>query len=92
MDDPGLDRHIAELRRAAPAARRAAHAHCKGAIVWGWLACRLYWRLTAFRVLDAAAALLGQALFAVLVVAGAIALAVRGFAGLVADLWRAVRS
>lgn len=83
---------LATLRSAAPAARRAAAAHCRGALLWGWLAWRLYWRLATYRVIEGFAAALGQALFVTLVAGGTVVLAVRGFAGLIGDAWRALRS
>lgn len=89
-DDPG--EILATLRPAAPAARRAARAHFKAAATWSWLAWRLYWRLASYRTIDLFAAGLGHALFAVLVAGGTVVIAVRGFAGLIGDAWRALRS
>lgn len=83
---------LATLRAAAPSARRATRAHARAALTWGWLTCRLYWRLATYRAIEVLAAVLGQALFVTLVAGGTVVIAVRGFAGLVGDAWRSLRS
>lgn len=90
MPDQDLDAHVANVRAAAPRARRAAWAAWRAAFAWSWLAWRLTFRAASWRAAEFAEFAIGMVVIALLGWSVFFVALARGARGVLSDTWRAL--